>query len=205
MSDILETYKVERDGEILEVIKEYDSYPEDPRDFSEHFTTFFTFERRHRSPDSHSFTCAQEWADKNKFDLGNNINDLIESMSKKGFVALPVWRYEHSGVCYKAASANPFYDDWDSGIAGVIYASKKDACEAFGVKRLSASTKEKVLTCMKSEVDEWSDYANGDVFQYTLRNLDGSEEDFISNIYGNIDINHIFNDFGVKELKPEMA
>ena len=208
MNNVLETYKVTMEGEdsaVLTVTKEYEDYAESPREFSEHQTTFYTFERRHGSPDKHNFARPEDWAEKNGFDMGECIGDLIKSMQNKGFIVMPVWRYEHSGVAYQASNTNPFCDPWDSGVAGFIYISRKDARNMLGVKRLTAAMQEKIIESLKAEVEEWSDYANGDVYCYTLWNEDGESQDCIGNVYGDIDIDSIFSEFGVEELKCEPA
>lgn len=208
--DIISKYKVTRKGEgespeILTVVQEYDDYPESPRTFYDNDSTFITFESRHASPDKCEFHSCSDWADANGFDMGTSHHDLIASMEKKGFIAIPVWRYEHSGVAYEADFENPFYDEWDSGMVGVIYISKKDALDMCGSKRMTAKAKEMVVQILKAEVDIYSFYANGEVYRYSLCDSNGDVIESLGCSFGECKIEDIFKEFGVCELAVATA
>lgn len=208
--DIISKYKVTKRGEgesseVLTVVETYDEYCENPRPFCENSSTFVTFESRRTSPDKCEFHSSSDWADANGFVIGTSHHDLIASMEKKGFIAIPVWRYEHSGVAYEADFENPFYDEWDSGMVGVIYISKKNALDIYGGKRMTAKIKEKVIESLKAEVETYSLYANGEVYRYSLCDSNENVIESLGCFFGECKIEDIFKEFGVCELAVATA
>lgn len=199
MLEVLNVVSREEPSKELRVEKDFDLYPESPREYLDTKTKFYTFCRSSCSPDRHGFSSAAEWADSNGFDLGSCPDDLVGSIRKKGYIVLPVWKYEHSGVCFKAEESNPFNDPWDSGLAGVIYISREDARQTLGVKKLSAGAVEKMEEIMRSEVDMWSAYADGEVYEYILLDSDDNVIDSIQEVYGDCDIKDILDQFGMVE------
>lgn len=192
------------------LIEEYDEAAENPRTFSGHYTTFYTFSNRRNSPDEHSYNDFVSWL----FDTlpvsaakaldaearenhGMNMSHLISECYKRGVVLLPVYKYEHSGIVYKAAESNPFSCSFDSGIIGVIYARKQDIHKEYG-KRLCKSILETVHNLMIAEVDEYSAWADGNVYCYCLE----GEEEWIGGFYGDISENGAKEYFGVSEATP---
>lgn len=191
----LDTIKVKNSkGEIWTLVKTYDNCPENPREYFERISTFYTFENRHNSPDKHSYRSVNEWADANGFIVGNSPNDLIDSMTKKGYIALPVWRYEHSSVSYSAAMTNPYNCRWDSGMVGIIYISKKDVRKYLSVKKVTTKVESEMIDILQSEVKEYSSYSNGDVYSYELYDSNDELVDSVSGIYDS-DFDDIFNYF----------
>lgn len=182
--DRLDTFKAKNAaGEEFTVVKTYDDWAENPREVSEYYSHFYTFERGRYSPDSHRYASAEEWADDNGFDMGNSPEDLINSMAKRGYVALPVWRYEHSAVSYAAEDSNPYHCPWDSGMVGIIYASREEIRKALNVKKVTASIITTVKNTFIAEVDEYSHYANGDVYEYDVYDDKGQFTESIGNFY----------------------
>lgn len=80
-------------------------------------------------------------------------------------IVLPVYRYEHSAVAYNTTGFN---DRWDSGQAGVIYATKAAVRQCYGVKRITDGVLEKAKSCLVGEVETFSQWANGDVYGIKL-------------------------------------
>ena len=180
----------DKEGKTLFVEKNYDEWVENPREFCEHFTKFYTWLRRHSSPD-HVGVSFGDWLDENGFKDGGSPSSVIASMAKKGYVALAVYKYEHSGVSYSATVVgnNPYSDPWDSGFAGFIYASREDIRKEYGVKRLSKTVLENFYDLCKAEVEEYSYWANGECYCYTLLDEDGGVIDSISGYYGDSEEN----------------
>lgn len=192
------------------LLEEYDEVAENPRTFSDHYTTFYTFSNRHSSPDEHSYKDFASWL----FDMlpvgaakaldeearenhGLNTSHLISEFYKRGIVLLPVYKYEHSGIVYRAVKSNPFSCPFDSGIIGVIYARKQDIHKEYG-KRLCKSILETVHNLMIAEVDEYSAWADGNVYCYCLE----GEDEWVGGFYGDISENGAKEHFGVSEATP---
>ncbi|MBN2676281.1 MAG: hypothetical protein JXR30_03455 [Alphaproteobacteria bacterium] len=89
------------------------------------------------------------------------IESLIEKAQREIAAILPVYRYDHGQVCY---STTPFSSSFDSGLTGYIYATKKDTIEAFGVKNCGIVVSKRAELIIKSEIETYSQWANGDVF-----------------------------------------
>ena len=187
MNSIKTMYAQNSNGEVFKVEKCYDDFAENPRTYSDYFSHFYTFEQRHTSPDEHHYRSASDWANAHGFSLGSNPEDLIASMARKGYVALPVWRSEPTGCSYQAAMTNPFCCPWDSGMVGVIYASREEIRNNYGAKRVSPKLEEKVLDLFRSEVNEYSSYANGDVYLFSLIDSEGNQIESVGDIYSDIE------------------
>lgn len=95
-------------------------------------------------------------------------------MNNSDNIVLPVYAYIHSGI---ALNTSGFSCPWDSGQSGCIFVSKAKVREFFGVKRITTRTLNRVITCLKSEVEEFSKFLNGEVYGYILRDDDGREID----------------------------
>lgn len=155
----------------------YDEYGTDsPRECGDYKSTFITFERDYISPDKNPF---RTWEDMMKFFkteyTGNrsvDLENLEANALKNGYVLMPVWKYEHSGVCYAAADHNPYcYDGWDSGVCGVIYEKR----ERRNVEKL----REQLI----SEVKEYDNWINEPCYEVTQYDADGEVLDCIGGIY----------------------
>lgn len=94
---------------------------------------------------------------------------------------LPVYLFEHSGV---ALQTTPFSDPWDSGRVGLIVASRADVLRVWG----GEASKEEVERALRAEVQEYSQYLNGDVYGYVVKDAaTGEEIDSCCGIYGDLD------------------
>ena len=100
-------------------------------------------------------------------------------------VGLPVYAYVHSGT---QLSTTPFSCPFDSGPAGFIACNREDAKGWFG----KDVPEERVLEVLRSEVEEFSKFLQGDVYVITIL-VDGKEEETIGGFYG--------FDYAVEEAK----
>ena len=75
---------------------------------------------------------------------------------------LPVYKYEHSGVKYNTGG---FSCPWDSGQVGYIYTTPK-RLEAMCGKSIPSD--ERIVEILKSEVETFSAWANGDCYRFTI-------------------------------------
>ncbi len=141
-----------------------DDSHDNPRREYDHEGKFWTWESRTISPDP-----VPSWASPGE-DLEEEIRERLTDVR----MILPVFKYEHSGVIYRVS---PFADPWDSGQAGVIIA----AGPAF-----KDITDEEVTAWLTSEVDEYSAWANGEVYGYKV--FRGEEE--VDSCWGFIGSDH---------------
>lgn len=140
--------------------------PDSPREW-DNLGTFLTFERRYSSPDENPFGDWDSFLD--HFDVeysGNQAQDLAQltaAAEKQGYVLLPVFKYEHGASAYRAAEHNPFPDArFDSGLTGVIYASKDDIRKQFCVDQVTPDVVQRAVDVLKGEVDDYSRWVNNE-------------------------------------------
>ena len=100
-------------------------------------------------------------------------------------VGLPVYAYVHSGT---QLSTTPFSCPFDSGPAGFIACRREDAKGWFG----KDVPEDRVLEVLRSEVEEFSKFLQGDVYNITIY-VDGKEEETVGGFYG--------FDYAVEEAK----
>lgn len=114
--------------------------------------------------------------------LGDEEPDAEEQAEiEKTCIWLPVYRYEHSGT---ALNTTGFNCPWDSALTGYIYVEKTKVREEWDVKRISPKLREKVLANLRAEIELLSQWANGEVYGYTLHDADGEEIDSCWGFYG---------------------
>lgn len=113
-----------------------------------------------------------------KYEYTNERLEELETIFFEKYIALPVYKYEHSGI---AISTTPFSCSWDSGKIGYIYISKEDTRKEYSVKRITNKIKEKVLSVLKGEIEIFNTYINNDIYGFQILNED---EDIIDSCYG---------------------
>lgn len=99
-------------------------------------------------------------------------------------ICLPVWMYEHSGIALSCGSrTGQFADRWDSGQLGWIYVTRETLLREYSAKRLTKRILERAEAVLRSEIEEYSKYVEGQCYGYTIRaeagtaELDADEED----------------------------
>lgn len=156
MDSLIETHEV---GTMTANVY-YDSAPcINPRKDYDHLGTFFGFHRRYVSPDAPPSSDPEE------------ARRIAESPDN---ICLRVWLYDHSGTSYRATvEHNPFTCPWDSGLFGFIYVSKEKVRKEYGCKKVGSRIRQRVIEVLKAEVSEWSAYANGEVYAWSVENENG--------------------------------
>jgi len=86
--------------------------------------------------------------------------ELLEHIQKEGILSLPVYMYEHSGI---ALRTTPFNCKWDSGQIGYIFVLHQDIKERLGELDLEQAEKNLI-----AEIEEYSQYCNGEVYGYQI-------------------------------------
>lgn len=198
-------------------IVEYDAYAESPRESGQELFNFYTFESRYDSPDKHFYKGLRECVadlvgevfEERMYNKNNSgtayMADIVAKMDKFGYVALPVWKYEHSGTVYKASMENPFYCPWDSGLVGIIFAEKKKICDMYGWRIITKARRATVHEYMENDAKTWTQYANGDVLRIGVREAgdDDDDADFIDNVFADLDDDMIVTAYVKDCFSPE--
>lgn len=105
---------------------------------------------------------------------------LLERLNKKGYVALPVYAYIHSGVTVKT---NPFGCRWDSGLSGFIYTKRTDYIKDFGAKK---NVKNSVIeNHLKGNLETFDAWLQGEVYWFSVEDAEtGNLLDSCGGFYG---------------------
>lgn len=146
------------DGRELAASIDRDSYPESPREW-DNLGVMLYWTTRHVYGDQRVEAPGRDLgrADWERRYLPDDIAAL-----------LPLYVISHGGSFIRTT---PYNDPWDSGQVGVIYATKEAIRESYGVKRISRKLKDRVEDHLRSEVEEYNDYLNGNCWGFTFEIL----------------------------------
>lgn len=149
-----------------------DNSSESPREW-DNLGLIVAFHKRYNLGDKHDFS-------KNDFGSWDELRSAILKENGKGII-LPVYMYEHSGVCLQTT---PFQCPWDSGQVGFIYISNEKIKKEYGGKRVSKKTVDKVTQYLKNEVETYSQYLEGEVYGFEVVDEDDNVTDSCFGFYG---------------------
>lgn len=125
--------------------------------------------------------CTITYNTRSRYTLGTVTADserdeaIARSIRSGEYIGIPVFAYVHSGVALRAAETNPFHCQWDSGRSGWAYMAKADVRSHYDVKRITKAVREQALTLMRGAVDEFSQYLNGEVYGFVIRDTETDE------------------------------
>ncbi len=95
---------------------------------------------------------------------------LLDRLNKKGYVALPVYAYIHSGV---TVATTPFGCRWDSGLSGLTYVKRTDYIKDFGTnKNVKNSVIKDHLNGNLETFDQW---LRGEVYYFSIEDAETEE------------------------------
>lgn len=125
-----------------------------------------------------------------RYTLGDeqpSADTIIEITKREDMIWLPLYLYDHSGLTMRAGatSANwidkkPFVGDsagWDTSTVGIIYCTKKQAIEEWGNKICTKAVYTQAVRYLQGEVDDYSNYLEGDVCGYSTETPEGEQID----------------------------
>ena len=115
----------------------------------------------------------------------DEMGEISTKISAGELIGLPVYAYVHGNT---QLSTGPFSCPFDSGPSGFIACSHEDVKNWFD----NDVPKEEVLRILRNEVEEFSKFLQGDVYNITIY-VDGKEEETIGGFYG--------FDYAVEEAK----
>ena len=125
--------------------------------------------------------CTITYNSRSRYVLGNTMADaerdeeIARAVRSGDYIGMPVFAYVHGSVAIQAAYSNPFYCDWDSGRSGWAYMTKAEVRVSFGVRRITKGVKEKALKLIRSSVEDYSAYLNGEVYGFIIRDTSTGE------------------------------
>jgi hypothetical protein len=160
------------------LIIEYDNDADSPRTWH-NLGYFVTSDGNYKSPDgteSDAYRAMMDTED-DATDIESHMT-LIKEQLPNAIYITPVYRYEHGNVSYKRGTANGF----DYSNCG-FYIVMKDNDDGLTEKDTT-----KIEAIIDGELENYTNYVNGDVYQYTLYDEHGEIEESCSGFY---DIEHI--------------
>jgi hypothetical protein len=125
--------------------------------------------------------CTITYNSRSRYVLGNTTADadrddeIARKVRDNEYIGMPVFAYVHGSVAIEAAYTNPFHCDWDSGRSGWAYMTKAEVRSYFGVRRVTKAVKEKALKSIRSSVEVYSAYLNGEVYGFIIRDTSTGE------------------------------
>lgn len=146
----------------LTVEVDYDTLDESPREYSEPISKMVCWHRKYRLGDQHEFETPQDFKESEEY--------------KNAFALLPLYLYDHSGLAMSTESfvGRAAHEEWDSGQVGYIYIPKSDVEKKTGLLPLEENT-EALKEMLKDEVEQYSQYLEGNVFMFSITDKDGEE------------------------------
>jgi hypothetical protein len=159
----IEEYK----GYEIKLYNDYDS--EDPRKWENLGTMVCNWNRYTLGDVQEDLTCHLECLlDVDQDSLYWETGDYEEKLWKrfeKFYFWLPLYIYEHGGITMNTGG---FHCRWDSGQAGIIYVSKKDARENWGWKNITKEREKEIYDLLRSEVETYDKWLCGEVMGYEV-------------------------------------
>jgi len=170
-------FQMEKSGKRLDVY--VDEWPDNPRENGDNLGQLLCWHRRYELGSKEEVKAARAF-DPSNYGGWADLEAAIEREFKP-VVILPVYMLDHSGIALSTASFN---DRWDSGQVGFIFATRESVTRWFNKKRITKDLRDKVEAQLRSEVDQYGKYVNGDVYAAVVTDLvSGEEVDSLCGIY----------------------
>ncbi len=200
------TEKHEYRGYTISIVPDPD--PLNPRENQDHLCKMICWHRRYTLGDKHDqrYDSSREFWLSKMAEMHPDIPDdldggSLENWREKHYTFQMLYLYDHSGI---TISTTPFGCRWDSGLAGFIYCSLKDAAREFssaedwgaGVTYAGETTSlyQAVVNRMKYETQEYDEYLRGDAWGYVTVDENGNEVGSCWGFFGENGKDHAFSD-----------
>lgn len=166
-----------------------DLEPESPRDWT-HGAELALFHRRYDLPNDSGLT-------ESDLDALGSWQALAENLKAGGALAvLPVFMLDHSGLYLKVgddlterrAGSGVFLSDpqgWDSGQAGFAYVTPQNWADTQGTEWTGSEEQiQRAHDLIRSDVAEYAQYLEGDVYGYVIEDAEGEHRDSLWGLFG---------------------
>lgn len=174
------------DGRKLRLVIEQDQFSEDPRSW-DNIGTMLCCHRDYQLGDCNSNRdtelqlaeiCRKYGKSDEEIDEMTFAEEVQFILNQDNVCGLPLWLYDHSGISISTGRVCP----WDSSFVGLIFV-EKDFYLAQMYLKDEEGWKEKAKETLKSEIETYSDFLEGNVYQWTLyeptvvirQSMDGKE------------------------------
>jgi len=176
----MRTYLAKIEKPMLKI--SFDEMAENPRKYSDNIGYFITSESRCSSPDNNK-TLINIVKETSKIvsNLEEHIKEICslvkENLNEDVLYIQPITRYEHSGIEYILGKCS----GWDYSLCGFYIVTNK----TLGYSVVKLADIEKTI---KAELKDYNQWANGEIYSFTLYDEDGEVVDSVCGFY---DINDI--------------
>ena len=163
----------------------FDQFADNPRNW-DNIGYFITCDSRYNSPDDNEElkSLIQNTGDESN-SLEEHINKIKTEMTSNGYGKVvyitPVYKYEHGNIVYRRGRANCF----DISNNGFYIITDKTLKEYTADQKQSISCLEEVID---NELKIYTQWANGEVYYFTLYDENGERRDGYGDIYDLQDI-----------------
>jgi hypothetical protein len=128
-------------------------------------------------------------------------DDFLKEHRPKDTIIYKVYAYIHGGIALQMVpfpeGENPYECPFDSGFCGFCFVSKADARNEYG--RLTSKILVLIEQILKTELDTYNQYLEGDVYGYQMFDQTGIEEESCWGFYGSDwTENGLFESAGIK-------
>jgi hypothetical protein len=159
-----------------------DGDPMSPREMF-NLGTLTCWHKRYHLGDKHSFENPHDFvrdlAGWKKEGLAP-FDSLLKRIAKHTLL-LPVYLLDHSGLQLSLAPFGGMIGFFDSGQVGYIWATYDSIRHCYGTKRITKKLLTRATDTLKAEIAEYSQYLNGEVYGYEIRNPAGES---VASCYG---------------------
>jgi len=101
--------------------------------------------------------------------------DFPRWAEENGFTYYNLFAYEHGNIALSLSeSLSEFSCPWDSGQVGYVYVTPEKIAECYGEE---IPSEEKIRENLKSEIEVYASWINGEVYGYIVESPDGEEID----------------------------
>ena len=95
--------------------------------------------------------------------------EKCQNLFDQKYISLPLYLYDHGGITISCAA---FSCPWDSGQVGIIYVSKERLRQEYSSKLITPKIREKALSVLRAEVEEYDRFLTGDCWGYEIYEMD---------------------------------
>lgn len=146
-----------------------------PRSDECNLGTMLIWSRRHTSPDpapKNVATLAEQFG----LTCKDHPKEFCRAFEEANLgIAVPLWVYDHSATVRRLGQENPFHDPWDSGLAGLAYATWKHASELWCCPVTGTDDdRTRARQELDDEMREYDDWAEGRTFHLTVYDTDAN-------------------------------